>query len=141
MAKVLYSLIENPCIRRTNRRKLPLALWPELPTRPIPYISPCRPTHSIALIHIYYTQYTVPYTELTIKSRESSCRRMCTCIVQTRRSLGGEVEDIFNQAHPDPMPNPIVGKPSCTYIGPRAFVCQAQLSWSLYRSNGIGSPN
>jgi len=61
------------------------------PLVPPPHTAPpCRPAHSIALIYIYilYTVYLI-YRVDYIEPRESSCGRMCTCIVTVFGEGGG----------------------------------------------------
>lgn len=124
MAKVLYALIENPCTT-DEPEKVAIRVMTEITRSSYPICHSLSPSP-------FHRLNTHTHTHLlrADESRESSWR-MCTCSADTRRSCGvGRVaRDIFNQVLPDPMPNPIVGKPSCTYmVDTLAFVCQLQLS-------------
>jgi len=135
----VYALIENPCTADEPKKVTTRALWPELPTRPTPCgvsLSPSPFHRPHPFIYIYIV-HCIPYIPSRLYRVSRVFVQAYVHLYSADTTWGG---DIFNQVHPDPMPNPIVEKPSWTYT--RAFVCQAQLSWSsVYRSDGIGSPN
>lgn len=128
MAKVLYALIENPCTT-DGPEKVTIRVMTEITRSSYPICHSLSPSSFYRLYTHTHTQHT--HNLLRADESQESSRRMCTCNANTRRSCGvGRVaRDIFNQVLPDPMPNPIDGKLSCTYmVYTLAFVCQLQLS-------------